>query len=274
MYLLYGIGFITFLATFIYYFKNRNNQILSDKEYKKSLENNRAYYIDPIEFFCVRLNGRSFNRLLKAFDEKDYEVINNCLIKTTTDLVKEFNASTGYITNDEIILVFKNKLDENSEHIFGGFVTKIYSAVSSYASMRFYYHLNNDLINKNTKYQNINPEFSFSAIITTASPEEISDIVYSKSVETFNKFVSKLLKDKVNHYELIGMPTYKRIALLRDNFQIEVDDYDNHLKFGSFIKTKYEENKKTYETRSFMLLQDKYILNNFKFELFNDTWLL
>lgn len=83
--------------------------------------------------------------------------------KTTVDLVRKFNATTGYTISDEISLIFPAVMMEMPEsqteqmnasnnkkqkttikvHSFNGRVEKIASVTASYASVRFNYHLSN-----------------------------------------------------------------------------------------------------------------------------------
>jgi tRNA(His) guanylyltransferase len=133
---------------------------------KKYEDENTKPNIRPCDSFIVRLDGRSFSkftkRLVKPFDILFVKAM--CL--TTKDLVKEFDAQTGYTHSDEITLIFNSKCSNDefldhmdyfdrskngkckcrtniyiTNHLFNGRIHKILSLISSYCSVRFNYHL-------------------------------------------------------------------------------------------------------------------------------------
>lgn len=71
------------------------------KEYEKKFELEVPYN----EHLIIRLDGHHFSKFTKGFDRPFDNVLRNAMVETTKDLVKEFNASTGYVQSDEITLV-------------------------------------------------------------------------------------------------------------------------------------------------------------------------
>lgn len=107
------------------------NQTLGDrmKEYEKEFEQ----YVDNTKWLVVRLDmraGHTFcKKLQKPFDDRYTEA----MISTTIELVRSFNAYTGYTQSDEITLVFP----PSEEMLFSGRAQKIATILASTASVRF-----------------------------------------------------------------------------------------------------------------------------------------
>lgn len=117
-----------------------------EKEYNTTVSND--------EHILIRLDGHKFSSFTKDFIRPFDDVICNCMLLTTKDLVERFSAYTGYVASDEITLVLPKMLNtvsniESNVHIFGGRVQKIVSIVSAYCTIRFNYHLN-EFINQET----------------------------------------------------------------------------------------------------------------------------
>ena len=68
------------------------------------------------------------------------------MLYTCTDLLRKFRAVTAYTQSDEITLVFdkkrKNEKDSKKELQYQGRAVKWCTLMSSYATIRFVFHLN------------------------------------------------------------------------------------------------------------------------------------
>ena len=138
------------------------NEKLGDrmKRYESIIDN--LIIIKPCETFIIRLDGRSFSKFTKKFHKPFDIVFIKAMGLTTLDLIKEFDAQTGYTHSDEITLIFNSKCSEYQYleylkkkfanllkkdvkslpiHMYNGRIQKILSLVSSYCSVRFNYHL-------------------------------------------------------------------------------------------------------------------------------------
>lgn len=140
----------------------KTNEKLGDRMKKfESIVDNQIM-IKPCESFIIRLDGRSFSKFTKKFHKPFDIVFVKAMGLTTLDLVKQFEAQTGYTHSDEITLIFNSKSSEDEYleylekqsknlltkddkdlpiHMFNGRIQKILSLVSSYCSVRFNYHL-------------------------------------------------------------------------------------------------------------------------------------
>lgn len=140
----------------------KTNEKLGDRMKKFESMVDNQIMIKPCESFIIRLDGRSFSKFTKKFHKPFDIVFVKAMSLTTLDLVKQFDAQTGYTHSDEITLIFNSKccedeyleyLEKQSKnlltkddkalpiHMFNGRIQKILSLVSSYCSVRFNYHL-------------------------------------------------------------------------------------------------------------------------------------
>ena len=151
----------------------------------------------PYELFIIRLDGKNFSKFTKGFKKPFDLLFIRAMGLTTMDLVKKFDAQTGYSHSDEITLIFnqrctKEKYEELCEigdkniipiHLFDGRVQKNITLISSYCSVRFNYHLANlmnetDLIYDEKFIEIINShEQIFDARIIKFSQENIHEIL-------------------------------------------------------------------------------------------------
>ena len=82
----------------------QSNQPLGDR--MKQYESEMDLRIKPYESFVIRLDGRSFSKFTKGFSKPfDINFI-KVMSMTMGDLVKKFEAQTGYTHSDEITLIF------------------------------------------------------------------------------------------------------------------------------------------------------------------------
>lgn len=87
------------------------------------------------------LDGRSFSKFTKKFVKPFDVVFIKSMCLTVSDLVKEFNANTGYTLSDEITLIFDSKYPNLLHHLYNGRIQKLLSLTSAYCSVRFNHHL-------------------------------------------------------------------------------------------------------------------------------------
>jgi tRNA(His) guanylyltransferase len=113
--------------------------------------------IEPYRSFLVRLDGRSFSKFTGGMQKPFDKNFTKAMLLTTTDLINEFTATTGYTHSDEITIIFKAMATKEeteagtnkAQHLFDGRVIKILTCMSGYCSVRFNFHLCK-LINEKT----------------------------------------------------------------------------------------------------------------------------
>lgn len=116
------------------------------KTYEKEFNDN----INPDEYFIIRLDGKNFSKFTKGFYKPFDPMFKKAMCMTVYDLIKKFDAQTGYTHSDEITLIFDKAIpsDENTNdkhiycHIYNGRVQKLISLTASYCTVRFNHNLN------------------------------------------------------------------------------------------------------------------------------------
>ena len=111
----------------------------------KQYEELNVSYVNPTQYYIIRLDGRSFSHftrlLTRPFDERFTKV----MISTMNALLLEFNPATVYNHSDEITLIFdraqpavaNTSADIVREHLFGGRIFKILTILASKTSVLF-----------------------------------------------------------------------------------------------------------------------------------------
>ena len=99
--------------------------------------------VKPSHHFVVRIDGVAFRTFTNGLETPFDSRITAAMLRTTVDLVKKFNATTGYTQSDEISLVFPavDSGDSDRIHLYNGRLQKLVSVMSSYAAARLNYHL-------------------------------------------------------------------------------------------------------------------------------------
>lgn len=96
----------------------------------------------------VRIDGRSFSRFTKKLASRGLikkprdTKFENVFVLSVKDTVEEFNLKLGFHQSDEISLFFAPVLDDESQMVFDGNLSKLLSVVPSYFTSRFCYHFN------------------------------------------------------------------------------------------------------------------------------------
>jgi tRNA(His) 5'-end guanylyltransferase len=217
------------------------------KFYETFAENNITE-IDAYTGFVIRLDGRNFSKIFNNIKNVEFENIktpfNNsfkyAMDLTTADLVKEFNAATGYNHSDEISLVFKPLNSETNdepekEHLYRGRVIKLLTLISSYASVRFQKHLRNQ---DSEKFEFVLDRLTFDArhIIFPNNYELVNYFLWRSKKECYHNFVNEICSKYFTKKAILNLSTSQRVELLHKDRKIKIDDYNIFLRHGTFIK--------------------------------------
>jgi len=216
--------------------------------YENMCENN-YHIINADTDFLICLKGRNFSKLLKNIKQNEFDRIgtpfihdfNEAMTVTTMNLMKEFNASTGFTFNDEIILVFKNLIDKestntNKQHIFGGNVNKLITLISSSASVQLHKTLQKSCyINK---FDNVCDKLTFSArhVVLPNDKELVNYFFWKSKIVCFQQFVSDVYASYFNKKNMNKLSYYNIFDTLYSNYNIHIDDYNIFLRNGTYIK--------------------------------------
>ena len=230
------------------------------KFYEQYTESNIVEF-DSYTQFVIRLDGRSFSKLLSTIKNNEFNDIKTPFINdlklamdnVTADLVKEFNAATGYNHSDEISLVFRALNDDTDdelikEHAFNGRVSKLLSLTASYASVR----LNKYLRQYNTdKFYMMFDRIMFDSrvIIFPNDTELCNYFVWRSKHDCYRNFVSEIAYRYFPKKSLDKLNTTQRVEKLKKEKNLDVEDFNVFLRHGTFIKRqlqKFTENDKSF----------------------------
>ena len=214
--------------------------------------------------FLIRLDGRSFSTLLftlKKIAKKDtinkpyHCAFNDAMVDTCNDILNEFCASTVYTHSDEITVIFPQvcSFDEYTNglnktvHTFNGRVVKLLTCLASFTSVKFVFHLKNQL-NKYSneektfidKYIDIDPKFTFDARILVfpidKQYEFVNHMIWRSKFDCYRNFVGMYVQQFMNHKEVQGMSTIERVKQLKNSHNIDIDTLNVFMRYGVYVK--------------------------------------
>jgi tRNA(His) 5'-end guanylyltransferase len=167
--------------------------------------------------------------------------------KTTADLVKKFNGSTGFNHSDEISIMFK-PLNKNrndvilKEHIYRGRILKLVSLMSSYATSRLQFHLRNLNL---TRFENITNRVIFDAhhIIFPNINELTNYFIWRSKIVCYRSFVKEIAATRFTKKTLVNLSTTEIADKLKKEYKNDVDDYNVFLRNGTYVKRKLIQHK-------------------------------
>ena len=121
--------------------RTRDEQdVLASRMKRYEQEAATAKYIDfKLPVLC-RIDGHKFSTFTRGFEKPFDPRIHEAMVETTKDLTEYFLANTGYTFSDEITLIFA-PIEEHQEPPYNGKVLKLCTLLSSYACVRFAYHM-------------------------------------------------------------------------------------------------------------------------------------
>jgi len=218
--------------------------------------------IDSFTNFVIRLDGRSFSKLLSSLKSDEFNELKTPFIndfklamdKVTADLIKEFNAATGYNHSDEISLVFKSLNEDTDdelikEHMFCGRVSKLLSLTASYASVRLSKYLREYNSNKfDMMYDRVT--FDSRVIIFPNDNELCNYFVWRSKYDCYRNFVNEIVYRYFPKKSLDKLNTQQRVEKLKSERDLDVNDFNPFLRYGTFIKRELrhykDENKQNF----------------------------
>ncbi len=227
--------------------------------------------------FLIRLDGRTFSNFTKKLLELEGETkepyskkFQACMIETAIALQNEFKCATAYTHSDEITLIF-NKPNIDSEHLFGGRVSKLISLTASCASSAFLYNL---MTFYGDKLDYSEPRM-FDARIILFPPEKeyeiVNHMIWRSKGDCTRNFISMYSEKFLGKKQVQGMPNETRLKVLRElGHDLNSSTTNYALKHGAFIK--YDKETKSqvcwvFKNISFSLDMYKFLTENHDYYL-------
>lgn len=249
-----------------------NNEKLGDRMKRYENEVDNRIIIKPCESFIIRLDGRSFSKFTKGFHKPFDIVFIKAMGFTTLDLIKEFEAQTGYSHSDEITLIFNSKCGDQEyfeyleyleksknnssmhkdilpNHMFNGRVQKILSLVSSYCSVRFNYHLERLIENFKEQYEkkfiNIvkSHQQMFDARMMIFEEDKKHEILNHQIWRSVHDCSRNAISTYAHYFfgpkRIMNKNTHELVQMMRDEKNFDWDDSDQvptFIKHGLYCK--------------------------------------
>lgn len=257
------LWFITYEPVITYEARTpREKDVLGDRVKKWEAETETK--LDPERFIVIRLDGRSFRQFTRSFDYPVDQHLQESLIRTTEDLVKEFNATTGYCQRDEITLVLPRIKNEKTgkyvESMFGNRLQKLVSISASFATARYNHHLcslSSDVDHLTEKFKKMNSGRAHfdSRVLSVETDQDVRDIVWWRyRWDCFDNGISCIGYHEFPKKSSDNMSTNEKIRrLVAEHYdgdkQRLFDAYPSHLFYGTFIKRRqYEKTVSDFRT--------------------------
>jgi tRNA(His) guanylyltransferase len=206
--------------------------------------------ISPKSHFLVRLDGVSFHTFLKGVQKPFDPRITDAMVKTTADLLTQFNATLGYTCSDEISLIFpaidqesrkkKNGKEINTVHQYNGRVQKLCSVTAGYASARFNHHLQNpknqwerEIVDKMTN----SVAYFDGRVCSFDSPVDMADCIFWRSnFDCFRNAISQISVFHLKHKGVQGKNVIQLLEALRlQNIDV-LNGTESRFLFGTWVK--------------------------------------
>lgn len=218
-------------------------KIYEEKAFKTKYANNNQILI-------VRLDGHCFSQFTKGFLKPFDTNLHQSMINTVADLIKTYNANTGYTQSDEITLIYNKCLNEKDTHIFNGRINKISSVLASYASIRFNYHLNcllkngvfndiniyknNDILKK--RIESYVAHFDGRSFNVPNNSELINNIMWRCHFDCSRNSISSLARYYYTTKELHNKSSKQKIDMLLNEKNIDWYKEPLCFRYGTFVK--------------------------------------
>ena len=206
---------------------NKNTSLDSRmKEYEAVTTNRKLMNKVPV---YVRCDGRSFHSFCRGLDKPFDIVFVEVMQKTCAHLVKETNATVGYVESDEISLVF---LDA-SKVPFETRLFKLESVLAAMATSAFtLYGLKTKL---KDKIERMMPHFDC-RVCNLPNLVEAANMFLFREQDCLKNSITMVALSKFGHAKLQGKNSIDKIKMLADVGIIYELEIDEQLRLGSYFR--------------------------------------
>lgn len=236
--------------------EDRSEVSLGDRMKAYEAEGLKKECLDNDKPFLARIDGHSFSKFTAGFRKPYDELLSTAMIRTTGDLVNEFQARTGYTQSDEITLVFMPKQNQEtgewSNLPFNGRVVKLATLLASFAGVRFNFHLINLLNMGLTKAKETGEKLPYSEgmikkvwaqkahfdarLFSVPNQTEVYNNIFWRSKhDCARNSVSGLARKYFSTKELNGKNTLEMKKMLLEK-DVDYEKMPPGFKYGSFVK--------------------------------------
>ena len=225
------------------------------------------YFLDPDKYIIAHIDGRSFSKMIKnkfknPFDDTFIEAMN----ETAKYLCKEVQGCIfAYTQSDEISLIIR-KNDPEGDVFFGGRMCKMQSIIASLATSKFNRVMDENRILNYMNEVNVNnkeglkkffengPLYQFDCKVWNVdNANDAMAWLLFRSIDCVRNSKQQTCQTYLPHKVLMSKNTDEQVELLKQEKNVDWNEFDDGKKYGRFIK-------KTTKTFNFMILhtQDTY----------------
>lgn len=196
----------------------------------KAYERVETEYTFPIgKPIYARLDGHCFSNFTKGMKRPYDEAMSEAMILTTIHMVKETNASIGYVQSDEISLVWEHTEDRPA--YFNGRKDKMLSLLAAKATNKF-----SRLAEKHwpEKCELTPPELD-ARVFQLPSLEEATNEILWRCIDARKNSISMAAHHHLGHRAIHGKNGLAKIEMLKV-LGIDWHEYPDFFKYGTFVQ--------------------------------------
>lgn len=182
---------------------------------------------------CVRIDGKGFSKFTKGFDKPFDQALTRSMVDTTKQLLKETDASIGYTQSDEITLIWFKRSEKQSEHIFGGKVSKINSILASMATANFNYYIAQYAP---SIYAGKGLAYFDCRSWSVPSDIEASNVLLWRIQDARKNSISSLYRWTLGHSSMQGLNSKQMIDKLKKDANVDWENLPAIYRYGSIVK--------------------------------------
>lgn len=184
----------------------------------------------PLLPVVARIDGRAFSSFTRGLNRPYDQRMTDCMVETTTHLVKETNACIGYTQSDEITLAWYAP-DMRSQIWFDGRIAKMTSQLAAQATLAFYRAILNHLPEE---YAERLPTFD-ARVWTLPNLTEATNVFVWREWDATKNSVSMAAHEYFSNKELHGKHTGEMKLMLEEK-GIVWGNFHPEFKRGTYVQ--------------------------------------
>jgi len=209
------------------------------------------YFLDPDKYIIAHIDGRSFSKMIKNKFEKPFDdVFINAMNETAKHLCKSVQGCImAYTQSDEILLIIR-KNDPEGDVFFGGRMCKMISIIASLATSKFLQIMYVNLLRKVSVDKSAEdvlqdcidaiengPLYQFDCKVFNVNNanDAVSCLLY-RNIDCIRNSKQQACQTYLPHKVLMSKNTDEQIELLKQEKNIDWNDFDDGKKYGRIIK--------------------------------------
>lgn len=225
------------------------NMSLKEKCYAYQQEVN--YFLDSEKYILAHIDGRSFSKMIKNKFKKPFDdVFINAMNETAIYLCKSVQGCIfAYTQSDEISLIIR-KNDPEGDVFFDGRMCKMQSIIASLATSRFTQVMMENLLKTVptcASSENVldmcidavknSPLYQFDCKVWNVdSANDAMAWILFRNIDCVRNSKKQTAQTYLPHKKLMSLNTDEQISLLKQEKNVDWNDFDDGKKYGRFIK--------------------------------------